>query len=98
MAMILVVDSEGLTPTSYNWSIVNFTLSCTVFELFVIFFIMGFPMRGLKMEAPAPSSLKMETFPMGPPKGTSFYRKASIDTACALVWSVNEKREMKKSN
>ena len=60
-----MVDLESPTPTSYKWSIVTFTLSCTIFELFVIFFIMGFPMWG-------PQNGGFQ--PLAPSKGVDRYR------------------------
>ena len=44
MATKITQDAENPTPVSYKWSKVTFSLSRTVFELFAIFFIVGFPM------------------------------------------------------
>ena len=88
MATNLMVDSKSLTPTPHKWSIVTCTPSCTVFQLFVIYVIMGCPVWGLKMEVFSPSSPEMETLPTRPPKGTSLHKNASINAAYALVWSM----------
>ena len=46
MATEITTDSESPTPISYKWSVVTFSLSGTVFELFAIFLIMGFLISG----------------------------------------------------
>ena len=43
----ITADSESRTTISYRWSVVTFSLSNTVFDLFAIFLIMVFPISGL---------------------------------------------------
>ena len=49
MATKITADSESRTPVSYTWSIVTFSLSRAIIELFAIFCIMGFHILGPKI-------------------------------------------------
>ena len=46
MATKITADSESLAPGSSKWSTVTFSLYRTVFKLFAVFFLMGFPISG----------------------------------------------------
>ena len=58
----ITADSESPTAVSYKWSIVTVSLSCTVFQLFAIFVIMGFLILGPKIGG---------VLPLNPPKWSS---------------------------
>ena len=98
MATKIAPDSERATPVSYKWSIVTFSLSRTVFELFAIFVIMGFPISGPQNWGFLPlKSPKMVKYQQDPPKGTSLHGNTCFRILGAAVWrAVRPVREEKK--
>ena len=98
MGTKITANSESPTPVSYRWSIVTFSLSRTVFELFEMFVIMWFPISAPPKLGFLPLKSRINcTVSTRPPKGTSLLGKHMFwNTRCGSLDSHVTVRVAKK--
>ena len=95
MTTKMMADSESLVTASYKCSLETFSLSRTIFELFAIFFIMGFPILGTQncfsIKLPLNGQVSTEL-----PKGTCLHENKCFGKLGAAVWRAVRRVSMEK--